>query len=333
MKNIKKSKARQFPTKVLEVMEVRHSMVPMTNPSPKKREASRRAHLDWIKLYAQAWGGVCHTEVYTGADQKQQLECKRGHHFATTYQKLAQGGWCATCLQIEQRLTLEDLQNIAHEHGGECLSTEYVNCRIPMQWRCAQGHEWTTIAAHITVGKWCGICSLYRYDLAYFQEAARQRGGQCLSTHYENKTKLLFQCARNHKFQLTSQVFIKGAWCRTCYDEGRRHSLSDLQTHAHQRGGLCLSPTYTNARTPVQWQCQKGHIWQQSWGQVKTIKGNWCLHCRADELKVRQAKREALKQKRLEEREARAYVREQERKARAINRKRKKKSISVPIML
>lgn len=333
MDRTKKSKARQYPEEVLLVMAERRSMVPMTNVSPKQRDESARAHLEWLKQYAQAWGGVCHTTQYTGPSQKQQLECRRGHQFEMIYQNLARGRWCATCQYMEQRLTLDDLQKIALERGGECLSTEYVNCHTPMQWRCAKGHEWTTLAAHVTVGKWCRKCSLYQYDLEHFQGLARQRGGQCLSEDYDTKTKLQFQCAHNHVFQLASQTAINGAWCRTCYDEGRRHSLADLKTHAHERGGLCLNTEYLGSREPAQWQCHKGHIWEQSWGRLKQLKTNWCPYCRDNIVKERQAQREALKQQKIKEREERAYAREQERKARAVTKKRKKKSVSIPLML
>jgi hypothetical protein len=51
MERVKKSKARQFPTEVLRVMAERRSTVPVTNVSPKQRENSHQAHLEWVKQY------------------------------------------------------------------------------------------------------------------------------------------------------------------------------------------------------------------------------------------------------------------------------------------
>ena len=39
------------------------------------------------------------------------------------------------------------MQLMAQEHGGDCLSTFYVNNNTKLRWRCAKGHEWEAILA------------------------------------------------------------------------------------------------------------------------------------------------------------------------------------------
>ena len=59
-----------------------------------------------------------------------------------------------------RKLTINDACAIAGKRGGLCLSTEYVNANIPMRWRCADGHEWTTSLNNIKNGKtWCPYCA------------------------------------------------------------------------------------------------------------------------------------------------------------------------------
>ena len=42
------------------------------------------------------------------------------------------------------KLSLEIAKKIAKEQEGNCLSKEYVNCTVPMDWICKKGHTWTT---------------------------------------------------------------------------------------------------------------------------------------------------------------------------------------------
>lgn len=54
--------------------------------------------------------------------------------------------------------------------------------------------------------------------------------------------------------------------------------LQNCQRTAKKRGGLCLSKTYINARTPMIWQCGTcHHIWKSGWHSIKI--GRWCRKC------------------------------------------------------
>ncbi|CAI2175884.1 19773_t:CDS:2 [Funneliformis geosporum] len=48
-----------------------------------------------------------------------------------------------------KRLTLDNAFEIAKEHGGICVSTEYINISTPMRWKCANSHEWTATLNNI----------------------------------------------------------------------------------------------------------------------------------------------------------------------------------------
>ena len=49
---------------------------------------------------------------------------------------------------------------------------------------------------------------------------------------------------------------------------------------AKSRGGSCLSEIYTNVRTKLLWQCQKGHRWETPPAII--LKGSWCPYCSRD---------------------------------------------------
>ena len=51
-----------------------------------------------------------------------------------------------------------------------------------------------------------------------------------------------------------------------------------MQLLAKSRGGRCWSKTYTNSKTKLWWECNKGHRWQASPFSVKQRK-SWCPIC------------------------------------------------------
>ncbi|CAG8510757.1 16471_t:CDS:1 [Racocetra persica] len=52
-----------------------------------------------------------------------------------------------------------EAKEIAHSRGGMCLSTEYINLRVLMQWMCDKGHKWFASFNGIKHAKlWCPYC-------------------------------------------------------------------------------------------------------------------------------------------------------------------------------
>jgi len=125
------------------------------------------------------------------------------------------------------------------------------------------------------------ICGLTRC-----QRKAEENGGRCLSTEYVNaKSKLLWQCSENHKWEATPDSVVNGnSWCKKCSDikNGEKCRLKDglekCQMKAEERGGRCLSTEYVNATTKMKWECSQGHIWEAISSSV--INNNrWCKIC------------------------------------------------------
>jgi len=49
-------------------------------------------------------------------------------------------------------LTLEELQSVARQRGGECLSESYTNLLTSYRFRCVEGHEFETRAQGVVQG-------------------------------------------------------------------------------------------------------------------------------------------------------------------------------------
>ena len=41
--------------------------------------------------------------------------------------------------------TIEEMQKLAEERGGKCLSKKYRNRYSKLTWQCKEGHQWDAI--------------------------------------------------------------------------------------------------------------------------------------------------------------------------------------------
>lgn len=120
--------------------------------------ASRAFDLQKFVDIARERGGVCLSDEYVNCKSKVRMRCAAGHEWDARGESLARGSWCPICGR--GTLILEDMRVMAADRGGECLSTEYVNTKTLMSWRCAAGHEWEARAKNIRAGHWCPVCAV-----------------------------------------------------------------------------------------------------------------------------------------------------------------------------
>ena len=146
----------------------------------------RRLTLEEMQRLAESRGGRCLSTCYLNGASKLIWQCSANHRWGATPSQIRKGHWCPFCARVA-RLTLHELQQIAAKKGGQCLSLEYANSSKLLRWRCSVGHEWQARAHSIRAGGWCPACAHnQRLKLEEMQEIARERGGRCLSTTYEN---------------------------------------------------------------------------------------------------------------------------------------------------
>lgn len=172
------------------------------------------------------------------------------------------------------------MQEIAQGRGGACLSPTYVNNSTKLLWRCAENHEWKATPAHIAMGGWCPRCHGRNNPrtLTQMKALAVLRGGECLSKVYRrNEVKLKWRCAEGHVWSAAPSGIIGGTWCPVC-GQSKPKTLHDMRRIAAERGGKCLSRSYRNSRTKLQWQCKRSHRWWAQPGSV--VAGAWCRKCK-----------------------------------------------------
>lgn len=165
--------------------------------------------------------------------------CHYGHIVRCLANSLA-ARYCPSCSVThaargsKRKLSLFELRQTACENGGALVSTEYVNARTPLTWRCGQGHIWRTSACNVRNGRtWCPECARQRRKLGLgdMHRLAARFGGECVSDQYISQhVKLQWRCGRGHTFWLAPNNVArspggkrKPTWCKICrrMDGGR----------------------------------------------------------------------------------------------------------------
>jgi hypothetical protein len=246
-----------------------------------------RLTLQEMQRIAAGRFGQCLSTEYVGSSRPLKWRCAGGHEWEARPASIKSGNWCPFCAR-NRKLELEEMREIALRRGGRCLSKAYKNGRTPLLWECKRRHHWKARPASIKSGarrkgSWCPACYNSRRvfrpkeSIQTMRTLAAAREGRCLSTEYiGSKTKLIWQCAHDHRWEASPVTVVQGTWCPVCA-HNQRLSLAVLQGIAASRGGNCLSQAYVNERTPLSWYCAAGHRWDATPGKVK--RGSWCAKC------------------------------------------------------
>jgi hypothetical protein len=187
-------------------------------------ESQRKGFARIAAIVAEHGGECLSADRYRTVYDRLEWRCAKGHTWEATAADILSGCWCRKCAFDSMRLGLAKVQEIAREHGCECLASEYVNADTTMPWRCAAGHEFKGSISSLYRKKkdWCAACAKqgrWQKRLADMRELAASRGGLCLSDAYEGQHKRLrWQCKMGHSWMATpASVQYGGSWCPECY--------------------------------------------------------------------------------------------------------------------
>lgn len=117
------------------------------------------------------------------------------------------------------------------------------------------------------------------YGISYFKNYAINKHGECLSDTYVNcVTKLKFKCEKNHEWETKPYYMVsKSTWCPKC-NQNAKDNINTFHEIAKEHNGECLSVEYINARTSLEFKCNKNHTWFAKPSDIKFSK-SWCPKC------------------------------------------------------
>lgn len=113
------------------------------------------------------------------------------------------------------------------------------------------------------------------------KELAILRGGKCLSTEYINsQTSVEWECEKGHKWFAKPAKVKYGTWCKVCAGNNKK-TIEEMHELAENYNAICLSETYLNNHSALEWKCDKGHEFKASYsGITSAVKNNgFCTVC------------------------------------------------------
>lgn len=198
------------------------------------KEKRAKKELRSIQLMAEKKGGKCLSPQYSGKGKSHTWQCAEGHVWSTApiHIQKTNGSWCPICTRKhshdkEKRFSTGQLRKHARDRGGQLLSREYINGRVPLSWQCKKGHIWKANARPVVKGdSWCPICSeKTRPSTEKFRELAKKRGGKLLSEYKNAKTHLKWQCSKGHIWLAVGNAVKVGSWCPVCAGKKRKLTM------------------------------------------------------------------------------------------------------------
>ncbi len=248
----------------------------------------RKYTISELQQHAKKKAGRLLSTEYINNNTRYEWECKEGHRWIASWDNVLNGGtWCRECsyasrtYKTGKRYTISDLQIIASEKGGLCLSDKYISTDTRYIWKCKRGHTWKTTFGNVFYnGTWCSQCQ--KLSLKEAQEIAKERGGRCLSENYINRRENMeWECGKGHRwFSTLGSIKYGKVWCTICrYGKSRPSpiTINQLKEIVEKRGGKLISTNYKNPNTRLTVICPKNHKWKTTSTGIKN--GNWCFEC------------------------------------------------------
>jgi len=113
---------------------------------------------------------------------------------------------------------LDELNAIAVEKGGRCLSSMYLGSNVKLEWECSKNHRWWAVPYSIKQGVWCWECHRNAdVKLKVLKDIALSKGGSCLAEVYINcREKIGWKCYKGHEWKADARHIMAGTWCPVC---------------------------------------------------------------------------------------------------------------------
>jgi hypothetical protein len=163
------------------------------------------------------------TEIY--------IDCGKGHsRVSITPNSLLSGSWCRKCdpTKKPKNVLLKELVDLAVERGGHLLSSEYLDAKTKLKWKCGKcDFEWEATPDSVKGGgSWCSKCnggvaiSKEDYEIRA-KNAVKALGGsyeriERVTEKGKIRTSVHYTCQVGHPCRSELNHLEHGHGCNTC---------------------------------------------------------------------------------------------------------------------
>ena len=117
----------------------------------------KKLTIEEIRNIAARHNGICLSDEYVNCNTKLKFQCDKKHIWNARPYAIKRGDWCPECAR-NIPLTINEMQKIATERNGKCLSNIYINNKTNILWECKRGHQWLARPDNVKNGSWCKKC-------------------------------------------------------------------------------------------------------------------------------------------------------------------------------
>ena len=179
------------------------------------------------KKIKEEYQGECLSDTYTDYNEKLIFKCLHNHTFYKSFRSINYfKSWCVECKKNEKiNKKINDyyvkINNYIELKKGKCIKADIKNSLSLVTIKCNNDHIWTTnINKILYKSAWCRKCYNLekKYTIDEIKEIAKKKGGECLSTSYENiNSKLIWKCNNGHIWNAKlPSINCNDNWCPTC---------------------------------------------------------------------------------------------------------------------
>jgi hypothetical protein len=217
------------------------------------------------------------TKKYVNSRIKLDYVCSNGHEHSIKWNHWQRGDRCPYC-SGNAKLTLDEIKFSFENAGYTLLSTEYINSKTKLDYRCPKGHEHSMTWGNWYTGNRCYTCfGSLKPTIEQVRNSFDSEGYILLSKEYVNAhIKLSYQCSKGHEHSITWMDWRRDHRCPTCSGL-TKPSFEQVVKSFEYKGFILLSKEYVNNRAKLDYICSEGHEHSTVW--KNWIKGHGCPTC------------------------------------------------------
>ena len=95
-----------------------------------------------------------------------------------------------------------------------------------------------------------------------YRKYVEEKGGTLLSPYFTAKKQVTMLCRQGHEWTTTPDSIYRGNWCSVC--AGNIKGTTEQYREIGEKFQCELQNEYTNAKTLLQYKCQKGHVFSKN---------------------------------------------------------------------
>lgn len=177
----------------------------------------------------------------------------------------------------------------------------YINAKTKIEFKCTKhNYIFFQLSNNHLYSKFpCKYCNIeykrkiYADTLDDFKSKILLKYGEVYSfefASYTNQNTEIILFCKTHKKKVinTPYMFLKGHGCSICTKDkmqGARSekTLNEIKIFVQKLNGKCKSLNYTNNETNLEFECENGHHFLESWSDIKNSL-RWCPYCSKNKL-------------------------------------------------